>query len=153
MSQRPVYLDYNATTPVDQAVAAAMSPYLYEHFGNPSSAHSYGLAARQAVDKARSQVANLIGAEEHEIVFTSGGSESNNMVFQGMMALQGSADGVGEGHVITSQIEHPAVLEPCRHCASHGMRITRLGVDGRGIVDPEAVAAAIDRYADANEQE
>jgi cysteine desulfurase len=139
VSDQPIYLDYNATTPIDREVAEAMLPYLYDHFGNPSSAHPYGVAAKRAVEHARAQVAALIGAQPAEIVFTSGGSESNNA------AIKGVAEEYRQRgrHIITSAVEHPAVLEPCRFLESQGYRITILPVDEYGLVDPSDVEAAI----------
>jgi cysteine desulfurase len=139
MSGTPIYLDYNATTPVDPAVAAAMLPYLHEHFGNPSSTHPYGLKTRTAVDRARARVAALIGARPEEIVFTSGGSESNNTVILGV------AEALAEKgrHIITSAVEHPAVLEPCHALEKRGFRVTLVPVDAFGRIDAAAVAAAI----------
>jgi cysteine desulfurase len=134
-----IYLDYNATTPTDKAVADAMLPYILGNFGNPSSSHQYGLLARQAVDTARAQVASLLGAKPSEIVFTSGGSESNNMAIKGV-ACTLHAKG---NHIITSQIEHPAVLNPCRFLEKNGYTITYLPVDKYGTVDPDDVAKAI----------
>jgi cysteine desulfurase NifS/selenium donor protein len=139
VSDRPIYLDYNATTPVDPAVAEAMLPFLYEHFGNPSSSHPYGAAARSAVEKARRQVADLLGARPEEVVFTSGGSEANNTVILGVARLLRSRG----RHVVTSAVEHPAVLEPCVALAADGFRVTRVPVDGAGRVDPEEVARAL----------
>src|SRR3989339_239546 len=134
-----IYLDYNATTPIDKSVADAMQPFLYEHFGNPSSGHAYGLRAREAVETARGQVADLLGAKPSEIVFTSGGSESNNTVIKGVAhTLRGKGN-----HIITSQVEHPAVLNPCRFLEKNGYEITYLPVDKYGSVSPDNVAAAI----------
>ena len=107
---KPIYLDYNATTPVDPDVAKAMYPYFEEQFGNPSSSHQYGRTSKEAVEKARSQVANLISAAPEEIVFTSGGSESDNTAIIGV-ALANMGRMKKGGHVISSRIEHPAVLE------------------------------------------
>ncbi|HLV43627.1 MAG TPA: cysteine desulfurase family protein [Aggregatilineales bacterium] len=137
MPDKPIYLDYNATTPIDHEVADAMLPYLYEHFGNPSSAHPYGRAAREAVDRARDQVAALLNASPGEVVFTSGGTEANNMVIKGV------AEAAGRGHIVTSAVEHPAVLEPCRWLAARGFEITVVGVDAKGRVDPGEVQAAL----------
>ena len=109
MSERPIYLDYNATTPVDPAVAEAMLPFLTTHFGNPSSSHPYGARTRAAVEEARRQVAALLGAKAEEVVFTSGGTEGSNTVILGVARLLRSKG----RHVVTSAIEHPAVLEPC----------------------------------------
>jgi cysteine desulfurase len=139
VSPRPVYLDYNATTPVDPAVAEAMLPFLREHFGNPSSSHPYGTVARAAVEKARRQVANLVGARPEEVVFTSGGSEANNAAILGVARLLRARG----RHVVTSAVEHPAVLEPCAVLAAEGFRVTRVPVDGEGRVDPADVAAAL----------
>ena len=111
MDEKPIYLDYNATTPIAPEVAEAMIPYLYEHFGNPSSSHAYGADVRKAVVKARARVAALLGCRAEEIVFTSGGSESNNAVIQGV-ARQLRSRG---RHLITSAIEHPAILERSKH--------------------------------------
>jgi len=134
-----IYLDYNATTPIDPEVAEAMRPYLTEHFGNPSSSHWFGAQTKQAVEKARAQVAALLGCEPDEVVFTSGGSEANNY------AIKGVAEAYREkgNHLITSQIEHPAVLHPCRYLEAHGYEVTYLPVDEFGRVDPADVAAAI----------
>ncbi|MCG3194805.1 MAG: Cysteine desulfurase IscS [Thermoanaerobaculia bacterium] len=135
----PIYLDTNATTPIDPAVAEAMLPYLRQHFGNPSSSHPYGSRARKAVEEARAQVAALLGAETAEIVFTSGGTEGNNSVIFGVARLLRERG----RHVIISAIEHPAVIEPCEVLASEGYRITRLPVDSWGRIDPSEVEAAL----------
>jgi len=132
-----IYLDYNATTPIDPAVLDAMLPYLREHFGNPSSGHAIGRTAREAVDRARVQVAALLGAAPTEIVFTSGGSEANTM------AVLGSVHGGRGRHVVTSAVEHPAILEPCRVLEGEGCAITRVAVDEQGRVDPADVTAAV----------
>jgi cysteine desulfurase NifS/selenium donor protein len=139
VSARPVYLDYNATTPCDPAAAEAMLPFLREHFGNPSSSHAYGTVARAAVETARRQVADLLGARPEEIVFTSGGSEANNAAILGAARLLRARG----RHVVTSAIEHPAVLEPCAVLAAEGYRVTRVSVDGEGRVDPADVEAAL----------
>jgi cysteine desulfurase len=136
---RPLYLDYNATTPVDPAVAEAMLPFLYEHFGNPSSSHAYGAVTRGAVERARRQVAALLGARPEEIVFTSGGSEANNTAILGVGHLLRSRG----RHIVTSAVEHPAVLEPCAALAAEGFRVTRVPGDPGGRVDPRDVAAAL----------
>ena len=137
----PIYLDYNATTPVDPAVVEAMIPYLSHHFGNPSSTHRYGQAAHQAVDTARTQVAQLLGCTPAEIIFTGGGSESDNLAMRGVALAQRTRG----DHIITQVTEHPAVLKTCRVLAQlHGFRITYLPVDGSGCVNPADVAAAID---------
>lgn len=137
----PIYLDYNATTPVDPAVVEAMLPYLTAHFGNPSSSHSYGHAAHQAVATARAQVAQLLGCAPSEIIFTGGGSESDNLAIRGI-ALARHSQG---NHIITQATEHPAVLNTCRALERlHGFRVTYLPVDAYGRVNPADVEAAID---------
>jgi len=136
--ERPIYLDYNATTPVDPAVAEAMLPYLTEHYGNPHSTHRLGAVAAAAVAEAREQVAGLIGAAAGEIVFTSCASESINL------AVKGIAFARGRGHIITSAIEHPATLQACRYLEQHfGFALTVIPADGRGLVDPDAVRRAL----------
>ncbi|MBJ6724365.1 cysteine desulfurase family protein [Geomesophilobacter sediminis] len=135
----PIYLDYNATTPVDPAVVEELLPSLKEEFGNPSSNHPYGRSAKQVVDLARSRVASLLGCDPTEIVFTSGGTESNNHALIGTaLAHRGRGN-----HIITSEIEHPAVLNPLRWLEGQGFSVTYLPVDGSGQVDPEAVRRAI----------
>ncbi len=106
----PIYLDYNATTPIDPQVAQAMLPYIHQHFGNPSSGHAYGQRAKAAVDQGRLQVANLLGCQEAEIIFTSGGTEANNYAIKG---VAGAYRDQGN-HIITSAVEHPAVIQVCR---------------------------------------
>jgi cysteine desulfurase len=141
----PIYLDYNATTPVDPAVTDAMQPFLREHYGNPSSAHAYGRAAREAVERARAQVAALVAAQPDEIVFTGGGSEASNLAIKGVVfkALEKSA--AADVHVVTSTVEHPATLEPCAFLERLGVRVTRLPVDRAGLVDLDALSAALRR--------
>jgi cysteine desulfurase len=136
---KPIYLDYNATTPISREVADAMAPFLYEHFGNPSSAHAYGVVAKQAVEQARAQVAALLGCEPAELVFTSGGTESNNFAIKGV-ALAGRERG---DHIITSAVEHPAVSEVCGWLEAEGFRVSVLPVDGVGLVDPADLENAI----------
>ena len=136
---KAVYLDYNATTPIDPEVIEAMEPYLRSHFGNPSSSHAFGAKTRTAVEKARAQVASLLGAKSYEIVFTSGGTESNNLALQGAAF---SRKNKGR-HIITSSIEHPAILEVCAFLEEKGFRISRLPVDEYGMLDPEDVRKAI----------
>lgn len=136
----PIYLDYNATTPVDPAVVEAMLPYLSTHFGNPSSTHRYGQAAHQALDLARQQVAQLLGCAPGEVIFTGGGSESDNLAIRGI-ALARRASG---NHIITQVTEHPAVLNICRALERlHDFRVTYLPVDEYGRVRPADVAAAL----------
>ena len=134
-----IYLDYNATTPIDPQVAAAMLPYVHGLFGNPSSSHSFGLAARQGVDKARSQVAGLLGCAVDDLIFTSGGTEANNHAIKGVAAAYRDRG----NHIITSAVEHPAVTEVCRYLEGQGWRITYLPVDEYGLVDPQQVEDAI----------
>ena len=144
----PIYLDYNATTPLDPAVIEAMLPYLQQHFGNPSSTHVYGKMAHGAVDRARQQVAELIGAQPDEVVFTGGGTEASNHAIKGaVFAKPRSAFGrwARDAHVITCAVEHPATLQPCEFLRRLGCRITILPVDRFGQVDPDAVRKAIDR--------
>jgi cysteine desulfurase len=144
----PIYLDYNATTPVDPAVTEAMLPFLRDHFGNPSSSHAFGRTTHLAVDQARGQVAELLGAQPEEVLFTSGGSEASNHALKGLVFTQmrGLLGRWAWGaHVITSAVEHPATLQPCEFLRHLGCRISILPVDRHGCVDPEAVRMAIDR--------
>ena len=134
-----IYLDYAATTPVHHEVVKAMLPYFSETFGNPSSLYSYGLEARQAVEAARTKVADSIGAKNEEIVFTGGGSEADNLAIKGV-AEANSRKG---NHIITSVIEHHAVLETCKFLEKRGFKVTYLPVDKYGLVDPESVRKAI----------
>lgn len=136
---RHIYLDYNATTPIAPSVVDAMSPFLTDHFGNPSSSHSLGRAAAEAIEDARAQVAGLLGCSHDEIVFTSGGTESNNMAIKGAMFRSA----VGNGHLIVSSIEHPAVMEPARFLERIGFDLTVVPCDSNGVVQPETLAAAI----------
>jgi len=139
MMQKPIYLDYNATTPVDPAVVDAMEPYLREHFGNPSSDHVYGYRTRAAVQTAREQLATLLGAAPEEVVFTGGGSEANNLAIKGVAyALRERGN-----HIITSAVEHPAVAEPLHFLERQGYQVTTVPVNRDGQVDPAQVAAAI----------
>src|SRR5262245_38540258 len=125
----PIYLDYNGTTPIDPEVKRAIVPYLTKSFGNPSSGHRYGREAHAGMDRARRQVAELLGASADEIVFTAGGSESDNLAIQGVaMALRDRGS-----HIITQQTEHPAVQRTCRYLEnSLGLQVTYLGVDQTG---------------------
>ncbi|NLV15876.1 MAG: cysteine desulfurase [Syntrophomonadaceae bacterium] len=134
-----IYFDHSATTPLDSKVLDAMLPYLQDCFGNPSSRYRLGREARQGMEKARRNIAELIGAEPGEIVFTSGGTEANNM------SILGTAYGGGKKgrHIITSSVEHRAVLEPCRYLEGNGFEISFLPVDDNGMVDPEQVLQAI----------
>lgn len=135
---KSIYLDYNASTPVAPSVLDEMLPYLREKFGNPSSSHSFGVALRAGIEQARERVAQLLGCGAEEIIFTSGATESNNMVIKGI------AKAAGKGkHFITSQIEHPAVLEPMRHVERFKYRVTYLPVDRFGMVAPADLEKAI----------
>jgi cysteine desulfurase len=135
----PIYLDHAATTPLRREALEAMLPYLTEHWGNPSSIHASGRRARQGLDEARETVAGCIGAKSREVVFTGGGTESDNLAITGI-AWASSAKG---RHIITSAIEHKAVLQTCALLERHGFEITYLPVDGSGLIDPERLAAAI----------
>jgi cysteine desulfurase len=139
MPEPLIYFDHNATTPLHPAVWEAMYPFLTEAFGNPSSLHADGLRARDAVEEARERVARLLGASADEIVFTSGGTEADNLAILGSVLarrLQG-------GHIVTSQIEHPAVLGSCHALETQGCRVTRLPVGSAGTIDPDDLAAAL----------
>jgi cysteine desulfurase len=139
---RPIYLDYQATTPTDPRVVAAMLPYFTERFGNPGSvSHAYGHEAERAVEKARGQIAALIGAEAREIVFTSGATESNNLAIKGAAHFHRAQ---GRDHIVTVATEHKCVLESVAALEREGFRVTILGVDERGFVDPRDIARAID---------
>lgn len=135
----PVYLDCNATTPVAPQVADAIEPFLRTHFGNPSSSHAYGSRAQEAVAHARAHVAALIGASESEIVFTGCATEANNLAVFGVAKALGSA----RKHIVTSAIEHPAVMQPCLRLADEGWDVTVVPVDGDGRLDPGALFRAL----------
>jgi len=135
----PIYLDYNATTPIDPEVAKAMKPFLEHYFGNPSSIHQYGITSKMAIEQARGQVARLVNARTDEIVFTSGGTESNNFALKGIAARY---NGKGN-HIITSAIEHPAVLNVCRYLEKNGFQISYIPVDGLGMIDLNSLKKSI----------
>jgi cysteine desulfurase len=137
---RQLYFDYSATTPIAPSVQAAMSPLLAEHYGDPSSSHALGRAAAEAIEDARGQLALMLGADPDEIVFTSGGTESNNLAIKGTMLALAPAAG---GHLIISAIEHASVFEPARFLERLGYDVTIAGVSGQGVVQPAAVRAAI----------
>ncbi len=137
--RKPIYLDYNATTPLAPEVVRAMKPYLDRHFGNPSSAHYYGFETRDAVIQARKDVAGLINCTPDEIIFTSCATESNNLAIQGVVFSRYPE----KTHIITSAVEHSAVLEVCRFCKRFGVELTIVPVDGTGHVDPDDVANSI----------
>lgn len=138
-SETPIYLDYNASTPIYPEVADVMRPLLETGYGNPSSPHFAAEAARAAIDAARHQLAELLGAAPDEVVFTSGGSEANNFALKGAFHAQRDRG----NHIITSQVEHPAILEPCRYLETQGAEVTYIPVDGTGRVDPDDVRKAI----------
>lgn len=134
-----IYLDYAATTPCDPEVLKAMEPYFFERFGNPSSIHSFGQEAKKAIEDARERVAIFLGAKTEEIVFTSGGTESDNFAIEGVaFALQNKGN-----HIITSSIEHHAITEPCKFLEKRGFKITYAGVDKQGLVSPDDIKKAI----------
>ena len=134
-----IYLDYAATTPMHPEVVKAMLPYFTEAFGNPSAIHAYGQEAKGAIEEARAKVASLIGAQDEEIVFTSGGTEADNFALKGI-AYANENKG---NHIITTTIEHHAVLETCHFLETKGLRVTYLPVDEYGLVTPEEVRQAI----------
>ena len=136
---KPIYLDYNGTTPHDPEVIEAMRPFLETEFGNPSSTHWYGIKPKQAVETARRQVAGILNCNPSEVIFTSGGTESNNHAIRGVARL---LRGKGN-HIITSSFEHPAVFEVCRYLESYGFETTYLPVGEEGLVDPDDVAQAV----------
>jgi cysteine desulfurase len=138
LSNRQVYVDHSATTPMREEVLETMLPYLKDHYGNPSSIHAQGRSVRRAIEEAREKTALAIGAKPEEIFFTAGGTESNNLTLRGAAKKRGSA-----GHIITSGIEHHAVFDVCRDLEAEGHRVTYLPVDQYGIIDPAAVEAAI----------
>jgi cysteine desulfurase len=139
MTSKRIYLDFNGSTPIDPEVAEAMKPFLSQHFGNPSSHHWAGEPAKQAVEHARRQAAVLFQCHPHEIVFTSGGSESNNQAIKGVFwALREKGN-----HIITTQIEHPAVIHPCQFLEKLGAEVSYVGVDKYGRVNPEDIEKAI----------
>jgi len=136
-----IYLDYNASTPIAPEVADAMRPFLAEHFGNPSSHHWAGRPAKEAVEHARRQVASILNAKPEEVVFTSGGSEANNHALKGV--LFADPDSYRGAHVITTSIEHPAIVQPCRFLQELGAEVTYVPVDRFGSVDPDDIKKAI----------
>jgi cysteine desulfurase len=136
----PIYLDHNATTPLLPEVVDAMLPYLRTHFGNPSSSHVYGARARQAVASARGRVAALLGCDEAEIVFTSGGTEANNLAIRGVAEAREQP-----GRIVTTSIEHPASEQPCAWLELRGWQVIRIGVDASGRASVEQARSAIGR--------
>jgi cysteine desulfurase len=139
-NDQPIYLDYQATTPLDPRVLEAMMPYFTYKFGNPHSrSHSYGWEAEEGVEKARAQVAKLIGADEKEVIFTSGATESNNLAIRGVAEFYKDR----KNHVVTTVTEHKCVLDTCRHLEQSGFEVTYLPVQKNGLIDLDALRAAI----------
>jgi cysteine desulfurase len=139
-SGRPIFLDNHSTTPIDPRVLDDMLPYFGENFGNPGSrTHAFGLAASRAVEEARKQVARLLGAEDRDILFTSGATESNNLAIKGVASFHRDRG----NHIITSDVEHPSVLDPCKALTKRGFQLTQVGVNRHGEVIPEEVERAI----------
>jgi cysteine desulfurase len=133
-----IYFDHSATTPLDPRVLEAMSPYFEGAYGNPSSLHEEGRIARRAVDNARAQVAALIGAEPEEIIFTASGTEADNLALIGAVRASGTP-----GHIVTTRIEHAAILETCKFLAATGTRITHLPVDAEGLLHHDGLLRAL----------
>jgi cysteine desulfurase len=139
-NDQPIYLDYQATTPMDPRVLEAMMPYFTHKFGNPHSrSHSYGWEAEEAVEKARGQVAKLIGADEKEVIFTSGATESNNLAIRGVAEFYKDR----RNHIVTTVTEHKCVLDTCRHLEQQGFEVTYLPVQKNGLIDLEALRAVV----------
>jgi cysteine desulfurase len=138
VTSRKVYMDHGATTPLREEVLEAMLPFFREHYGNPSSLHAQGRTVRKELENARDKIAGILGAEPKEIIFTSGGTESNNIVLRGAAKKRGTT-----GHIITSGIEHHAVFDVCRDLEKEGHQVTYLPVDKFGKVDPRSVKEAI----------
>src|SRR3990172_6203579 len=134
-----IYLDFNASTPIAPEAVVAMRPFLTDHYGNPSSLHWAGMPAKDALEKARTQVAGLLGCDPTEVVFTSGGSESNNHAIQGIFFANRNR----RNHIITTAVEHPATIHPCRFLETLDAKVTVLPVDRYGMVDPDDVRRAI----------
>jgi cysteine desulfurase len=139
LNHPPIYLDHQATTPLDSRVLAAMAPYWTEHFGNPSSNHTYGWAAAAAINQARAQVAQSIGAQPAEIIFTSGATEANNLILRGVAESEWQRG----RHIVTVATEHRAILEPCAYLEKLGFEVTYLRVDGQGLLSLDQLAAAL----------
>ena len=137
---KKAYLDYNATTPVDPRVLEAMTPYFKDGFGNPSSIHAFGSAAKAALDEAREKVAALLGAGAREVLFTSGGSESNNLAIKGAAFAEG---GRGGKHFVTTKVEHDSTLEAFMYLETRGFKVTYLGVDKHGLIDLDELRDAV----------
>jgi cysteine desulfurase len=138
-NHRPIYLDHQATTPLDPSVLAAMAPYWTEEFGNPASGHAYGWAAAAAIEVARQQIALAIGAQPAEIIFTSGATEANSLILRGIAEAQWPHG----RHIVTSTTEHSSILAPCKYLEQLGFEVTYLGVDDQGLIRPKDLAAAL----------
>ena len=142
--ERCAYLDYNATTPIFPEVASAMEPFLWEHFGNPSSGHAFARPCKEAVDEARSRVAGMLGCDADEVIFTSCGSEADNHAVASAVDHAVTTRGIAVPHVVTCEVEHPAILEYLAAMQASGrLTYTAVGVNGAGVVDPAAVASAV----------
>jgi cysteine desulfurase len=140
---KQIYLDYNATTPVDAAVTAAILPFLTEHYGNPSSGHILGRTCAEAIAESREQIAAMLGCGPEEIIFTGCATESNNIAIRGLFSQMSAEHRHVGGHLIVSNIEHPAVAEPARHLQQLGFDLSVAQCDSQGIVAPEAVASLL----------
>ena len=140
--KRRIYLDYAAATPVDKRVVRAMRPYDTACFANPSAIHKEGVAARRAVETARTTIARLLNVRSEEIIFTSGGTEADNLALFGVVK-KARQKGIETPHIVTTNIEHPAVLEACRQLEQWGIKVTYVPVEVGGVVDPKKVAAAL----------
>jgi cysteine desulfurase len=140
-----IFLDHASTTKVDEEVIHAMLPYFSQYFGNPSSIHSFGREAREAIDTARAHVGEILGARDDEIIFTAGGTESDNLAIKGIAYLNKEKRTTKGPHIITSTIEHPGVLEVCRHLETQGFQVKYLPVDNQGLIDLETLRASISK--------
>jgi cysteine desulfurase len=140
-----IFLDHASTTKVDEEVLHAMLPYFSQYFGNPSSIHSYGREAREAIDTARTHVGEILCARDDEIIFTAGGTESDNLAIKGIAYLNKEKRTMKGPHILTSTIEHLGVLEVCRHLETQGFQVKYLPVDNQGLIDLETLQASISK--------
>ncbi len=140
-----IFLDHASTTKVDEEVIQAMLPYFSKFFGNPSSIHAFGREAREAIDTARAHVGDIIGARDDEIIFTAGGTESDNLAIKGIAYLNKEKRTTKGPHIITSTIEHPGVLEVCRYLETQGFQVKYLPVDNQGLIDLETLQTSISK--------
>ncbi len=140
-----IFLDHASTTKVDEEVIQAMLPYFSQYFGNPSSIHAFGREAREAIDTARARVSDIIGARDDEIIFTAGGTESDNLAIKGLAYANKEKRTLKGPHIITSTIEHPGVLEVCRHLEEQGFQVKYLPVDNQGLIDLETLRSSISK--------